>query len=72
MRFGSHSPKLVQEFGSQVDSESHSWGFREDIPKPRDPQRIGSSRIQFDFRDDGGDRAKLSASLPDFMCVNGL
>ena len=75
MTFGSHSPKLVQEFRSRVDSESHSVSFREEnIPEFLSNailNALGLAAFNYDFRDDGDDKAELSASLRDFMCVNG-
>jgi hypothetical protein len=74
MTFGSHSPKLVQEFRSRVDSESHSVGFREEnIPEFLSRailNALGLAAFNYDFRDDGDDNAELSASLRDFMYVN--
>ena len=74
MTFGSHSPKLVQEFRSRVDSESHSVGFREEnIPEFLSRavlNALGLAAFNYDFRDDGDDTAELSASLRAFMCVH--
>ncbi|KAI9465874.1 cytochrome P450 [Lactarius psammicola] len=62
---------LVQEFRSRVDSESHSGGFREENT-PEFLSRailnaLGLAAFNYDFRDDGNDKAELSASLRDFM-----
>lgn len=75
MTFGSHPPKLVQEFRSRVDSELHSMGSREEnIPEFLSRailNALGLAAFNYDFRDDGDDKAELSASLRNFMCVHG-
>jgi hypothetical protein len=70
----SHSSKLVQEFRSRVDSESHSEGFREEnIPEfliRAILNALGLAAFNYDFRDDGDDKVELSASLRNLMCVH--
>ena len=54
--FGSHFPKLVQEFRSRIDSEAHSGGFRkENIPEFLSPailNALGLAAFNCDFLDD--------------------
>jgi hypothetical protein len=61
--------KLVQEF--QKRAESLGDGFREDnIPEFLGPavlNALGLAAFNYDFHDDGEDRAEFAASLRDFM-----
>jgi hypothetical protein len=66
--------KLVQEF--QKRAESLDDGFRdseENIPEFLGPavlNALGLAAFNYDFRDDGEDRAQFAVSLRDFMCVH--
>jgi hypothetical protein len=66
--------KLVQEFRNRVESESLGDGSREEnIPEFLSPailNALGLAAFNYDFRDDGGDRARFGASLRDFMCAH--
>lgn len=63
--------ELVQDFRSRVDSESHSGGsIEENIPEFLSSailNALGLAAFNYDFRDDGDDKAELAASLRDFM-----
>ena len=64
--------KLVQEF--QKRAKSLDDGVREEnIPEFLGPavlNALGLAAFNYDFRDDGEDRALFAASLRDFMCVH--
>lgn len=68
--------KLVQEFGNHVESESLDDVSREEnLPEFLSPailNALGLAAFNYDFRDDGEDRARLGASLRDFMCAHTL
>ncbi|KAI9441397.1 cytochrome P450 [Lactarius indigo] len=60
--------ELVQEFRNRVDPESHT-GI-ENIPDFLSHailNALGLAAFNYDFREDGDDKAELSASLRDFM-----
>lgn len=58
-----------------MDSESHSVSSREEnIPEFLSRailNALGLATFNYDFRGDGDDKAELSASLRNFMCVRG-
>lgn len=66
--------KLVQEF--QNRAESLGDGIREEnIPEFLSPailNSLGLAAFNYDFRDDGEDRAEFAESLRDLMCVRTL
>jgi hypothetical protein len=67
---------LVQEFRNRVQSESIDDGSREEnLPEFLSPailNALGLAAFNYDFRDDGEDRARFGASLRDFMCAHAL
>jgi len=66
--------KLVQEFENRVESKSLDDGSREEnVPKFLNSailNALGLAAFDYDFRDDGEDRAQLRASLYGFMCAH--
>ena len=63
--------KLVQEFQNRIESLGDEIQ-EENIPEFLSPavlNALGLAAFNYDFRDDGEDRAEFAASLRDLMCV---
>jgi hypothetical protein len=65
--------KLVQEFQNRTESLGDNGVREENIPEFLSPavlNALGLAAFNYDFRDDGEDRAEFAASLRDFMYLN--
>jgi hypothetical protein len=65
--------KLVQEFQNRTESLGDDNVREENIPEFLSPavlNALGLAAFNYDFRDDGEDRAEFAASLRDFMYLN--